>query len=229
MEQPALYPYMSARNNLRVVGDALGGVSEARIDAVLERVGLRDRDRDRVKTYSLGMKQRLGIALALLQDPDVLILDEPTNGLDPAGMVEMRDLLRGLADEGKLVFVSSHVLSEVQQICTRVAILRRGQLVTESSVAELTHTQGEFVLRVGRPEEALALLQTQPWGATARLDDGQIITPAPNGQSSDLNVFLVRAGFVPQGITSYEQDLEQVFLRLTGPAAEQRDTIGGVQ
>ncbi|HEV7128467.1 MAG TPA: ATP-binding cassette domain-containing protein, partial [Ktedonobacterales bacterium] len=113
VEQPALYPYMSGRDNLRVVGDALGGVSERRINTVLELVALTGRDRDRVKTYSLGMKQRLGVAIALLQDPDLLILDEPANGLDPAGIVEMRDLLRQLAAQGKTVFISSHVLGEV--------------------------------------------------------------------------------------------------------------------
>ena len=220
VEQPALYPYMSGRNNLRAVGDALGGVAEARIDAVLDLVALRGRDRDRVKTYSLGMKQRLGIAIALLQDPALLILDEPTNGLDPAGIVEMRDLLRALAAEGKTIFISSHVLGEVQQICTRVAIINLGRLVVESSVAELTRTHGEFVVALDHPNEALALLQAQPWGATARLDsDHHILTPAPNGQSADLNLFLIGAGFIPGAIAPYEQDLEQIFLRLTESSA----------
>src|SRR5262247_1113980 len=133
VETPALYLYMSGRDNLRAVGAVLGGVPEARIDAVLELVGLNVRAKDRVKTYSLGMKQRLGVAMALLQDPDLLVLDEPANGLDPAGIVEMRDLMRRLAAEGKTVFISSHVLSEVRQICTRVAILNLGRLVTETT------------------------------------------------------------------------------------------------
>jgi ABC-2 type transport system ATP-binding protein len=220
VEQPALYPYLTGRTNLRVVGDALGGVPEQRVDAMLEMVALRGRDRDRVKTYSLGMKQRLGIAMALLQDPDVLILDEPANGLDPAGIVEMRDLLRRLAAEGKAVFISSHVLSEVQQICTRVAIINHGQLVTESRVEDLTRGHGEFTVTVDRPQQALALIQTQPWGARARLRDDQIITSAPNGESGDLNLFLVRAGFVPGTIRQHEQDLEEVFLRLTTAATD---------
>src|SRR6202043_2152453 len=117
VETPALYLYLSGRNNLRAVGSVLGGVPDARMDAVLDLVGLRSRQKDRVRTYSLGMKQRLGVAIALLQDPEVLILDEPANGLDPAGIVEMRDLLRELSVQGKTVFISSHVLSEVQQIC----------------------------------------------------------------------------------------------------------------
>ncbi|HEY8863938.1 MAG TPA: ATP-binding cassette domain-containing protein [Candidatus Dormibacteraeota bacterium] len=116
VESPALYGYLSGRDNLRAVGNLLGGTSEKRIDEVLEIVGLKDRDRDRVRTYSMGMKQRLGLAVALLNEPDLLVLDEPANGLDPAGIVEMRDLLRDLAAQGKTVFISSHVLSEVQQI-----------------------------------------------------------------------------------------------------------------
>src|SRR5689334_2340061 len=210
IEQPALYPYMSGQNNLRAVGDALGGVTEARIGAVLNLVGLAGRERDRVKTYSLGMKQRLGVAMALLHDPDLLILDEPTNGLDPAGVVEMRDLLRHLAAEGKTVFLSSHLLSEVRQICTRVAIINRGRLVVESSVEELTRGHGEYVVSVNQPEAALATLRAQPWGAAARLDEmGRVITGAPDGQSAALNLFLVSAGFTPESIVARAEDLEE--------------------
>ena len=223
IEQPALYPYMSGQNNLRAVGDALGGVSEARIGAVLDLVGLAGRERDRVKTYSLGMKQRLGVAIALLHDPDLLILDEPTNGLDPAGVVEMRDLLRHLAAEGKTVFLSSHLLSEVRQICTRVAIINRGRLVVESSVEELTRGRGEYVVSVNQPEAALVALRQQPWGARARLDDVRhIITSAPEGQSAALNLFLVGAGFIPESIVERAEDLEDVFLRLTGAGTTQQ-------
>ena len=113
IESPALYGYMSGRDNLLVFGDALGGVSAQRMDEVLELVGLSGRERDRVRSYSLGMKQRLGLAVAMLQEPELLVLDEPANGLDPAGVVEMRDLLRFLAGEGRSIFVSSHVLAEV--------------------------------------------------------------------------------------------------------------------
>jgi ABC-2 type transport system ATP-binding protein len=226
VEQPALYPYLSGRDNLRSVGDALGGVSTARLDAVLEVVGLRGREQDRVRAYSLGMRQRLGLAIALLCDPELLILDEPANGLDPAGIVEMRDLLRRLAAEGKTIFLSSHVLAEVQQICTRVAIINRGQLVTVSSVEDLTRGNGECVVVVDRPEEALTLIRAQPWGASARLvERNRIVTPAPNGQSAELNLFLVRAGFVPGAITEQAQDLEEIFLRLTASS----DTTGEAQ
>lgn len=224
VETPALYLYMSGRDNLTAVGDSLGGVPKARIDAVLEMVGLQNRQKDRVKTYSLGMKQRLGVAMALLQDPDVLVLDEPANGLDPAGIVEMRDLMHRLSAEGKTVFISSHLLSEVQQICTRVAIINLGKLVTVSSIGELTQGHGEFSVTLDRPQEALTLVQAQPWGKNARLDaNGALITTAPNNRGRDLNLFLVKVGFAPDTLTMATQDLEEVFLRLTNGGA------GGVQ
>ncbi len=220
IETPALYLYMSGRDNLRAVGAVLGGVPEARIDAVLELVGLQHRQKERVRTYSLGMKQRLGVAIALLQNPDVLVLDEPANGLDPAGIVEMRDLLRTLAAEGKTVFISSHVLTEVRQICTRVAILNLGQLVTETTVEDLVDGHGEYAVQLepAYRQEALALVRAQPWGREARLDaeNGALITMAPQGHGRDLNLFLVHAGFAPDAIAQHTQDLESVFLRLTG-------------
>jgi ABC-2 type transport system ATP-binding protein len=218
VEQPALYTYLSGRDNLRVVGDALGGIAATRLDELLELVALRSRERDRVRTYSLGMKQRLGVALALVHDPDLVILDEPTNGLDPAGMVEMRDLLRRLAAQGKTVFISSHVLAEVQQICTRVAIIAAGRLVTESAVSDLLQHDNEFVVTVERPREALALVAAQPWGAAAYLDAEQrLITQAPEAASEALTLFLVTAGFVPRTIAPRQLELEDVFLRLTAP------------
>src|SRR5438067_2582651 len=201
VETPALYLYLSGRDNLRAVGSALGGVPKSRIDEVLELVGLQNRQKDRVRTYSLGMKQRLGVAMALLQDPEVLVLDEPANGLDPAGIVEMRDLMHQLSAEGKTVFISSHLLTEVQQICTRVAIIHLGKLITESTVEELTKGHGEFTVTLERVEQALALIQTQAWGKEARIDaNGSILTPAPEERGRNLNLFLVNAGFAPDTI-----------------------------
>ena len=224
VETPALYLYLSGRNNLVAVGDALGGVPKTRIEEVLELVGMQNRQKDRVRTYSLGMKQRLGVAMALLQDPDVLVLDEPANGLDPAGIVEMRDLMHRLSAEGKTVFISSHQLPEVQQICTRVGIINLGKLVTESTIEDLTNGRGEFAVTLERAQEALALVQAQPWGRSARLDNnGALISPAPGNRGRDLNIFLVQAGFAPDAITQATQDLEEVFLRLTG------NGHGGVQ
>jgi ABC-2 type transport system ATP-binding protein len=216
VETPALYTYLSGRNNLRAVASVLGGVPKARLDAVLDLVGLGIRQNDRVRTYSLGMKQRLGVAIALLQDPDVLILDEPANGLDPAGIVEMRDLMHRLSAEGKTVFISSHLLTEVQQICTRVAIIHLGKLITESTVEELTKGHGEFAVTLEDAEEALALIQAQAWGKDARIDtNGALITSAPGGRGRELNLFLVNAGYAPDTIAQSTRDLEQVFLHLT--------------
>ncbi len=216
VETPALYLYMSGRNNLRAVASVLGGVPASRIDAVLDLVGLRARQRDRVRTYSLGMKQRLGVAIALLQDPDLLILDEPANGLDPAGIVEMRDLMHRLTAEGKTVFISSHLLTEVQQICTRVSIINLGELVKVSTIEDLISGHGEFVVTLERAQEALALVKAQPWGKDARLDArGALVTTAPGNRGRDLNLFLVDAGFAPETIAQSTQDLEQVFLELT--------------
>jgi ABC-2 type transport system ATP-binding protein len=216
VESPALYGYLSGRDNLRAVGDLLGGVKAKRIDEVLEIVSLTGRDRDKVRTYSMGMKQRLGLALALLNDPDLLILDEPANGLDPAGIVEMRDLLRGLAAAGKTVFISSHVLSEVQQICTRVAIINHGRLVRVAPVVELLKAGGDFEVTVDAPEQVVALLRAQQWGREARLDDGLVITRAPEDKGRNLITFLVQSGHTPDAVSARHKDLEDIFLSLTG-------------
>jgi ABC-2 type transport system ATP-binding protein len=218
VETPALYPYLSGRRNLRAFAHMLGGVPDARLDEVLALVGLADRQRDRVRTYSMGMKQRLGVAVALLNDPELLLLDEPANGLDPAGIVEMRDLLRQLAAGGKTVFISSHVLAEVQQICDRVAIIDRGQLVRVATVADLVASHGEFVLRLEDPAPALALVRSQPWGAAARLDDGSLVAASPTGRGRDLVHFLARAGIWADTIDERQHNLEEIFLSLTSPA-----------
>jgi ABC-2 type transport system ATP-binding protein len=216
VESPALYGYMSGRDNLRAVGDLLGGVRAKRIDEVLEIVSLKGRDRDRVKTYSMGMKQRLGLAIALLNDPDLLILDEPANGLDPAGIVEMRDLLRELAASGKTVFISSHVLSEVQQICSRVAIINHGKLIRVAPVAELLQAPGEFEVKVDAPLDLIAALRRQSWGAESRAENGYVITGAPEGRGRELIKFLVDGGFAPDAVSPRQRDLEDIFLSLTG-------------
>ena len=215
VESPALYGYLSGRDNLRAVGNLLGGASKKRIDEVLEIVGLKGRDRDRVRTYSLGMKQRLGLAIALLNEPDVLILDEPANGLDPAGIAEMRDLLRELGGQGKTVFISSHVLSEVQQICTRVAIINHGKLIRVAPVQDLLKATGEFEVKVDAPTEVLAVLRLQPWAQQARAEDGVLVTPAPEGRGRNLIEFLVESGHTPDSVSERQKDLEDIFLSLT--------------
>jgi ABC-2 type transport system ATP-binding protein len=216
VESPALYHYMSGRDNLRAFADVLGGVGKDRLDEVLELVDLTGRQHDRVSSYSLGMKQRLGVATALLHDPMLLILDEPANGLDPAGIVEMRDLLRRLAVQGKTVFISSHVLSEVQQICDRVAIINRGKLIRLASVADLLGDSGEFVIHVPDSAAVLKLLQQQAWGRNARLEDSELISPSPTGKGRDLLRFIGQAGHWPDSLGPRQQNLEEIFLSLTG-------------
>jgi len=219
VESPALYLYLSGRDNLRAVADVLGGVPGSRIDELIELVGLKGRDRDRVRTYSLGMKQRLGMAIALLNDPRLLILDEPANGLDPAGIVEMRDLLRQLAAAGKTVFISSHVLSEVQQICSRVAIINRGRLVRVAPVAELLEAPGEFEVRVDDPDRLVQALHLEDWGRNARVVDGLVVTDAPGGRGRALIAWLVANHHQPDSVAERQRELEDVFLTLTGGAA----------
>ncbi|HUY57018.1 MAG TPA: ABC transporter ATP-binding protein [Candidatus Micrarchaeaceae archaeon] len=217
VETPALYPHLSGRDNLRVLAAPLGSVPEVRIDALLELVDLRARQRDKVRTYSLGMRQRLGLAIALLHDPELLVLDEPANGLDPAGIKSIRSLLRELRDSGKTVFISSHVLGEVERLCDRVAILRRGKLIQVGRIEEFRESTGPFVVDVLDARGALDLLHCQPWGRNAHLDpQGRIVTEAPGDLGRDLNATLSRAGFVPDGIFRQQRDLEEIFLELTG-------------
>jgi ABC-2 type transport system ATP-binding protein len=215
VEAPALYPHLSALDNLRAFAAAVGGVTRAGIQELLGVVGLTERQHEQVRTYSLGMKQRLGVAVALLNDPDLVVLDEPANGLDPLGIAEMRDLIGRLAAEGRTIFLSSHVLREVEAICTRVAIIDRGRLVHEGPVEELLAGTGEFWLRVAEPVPALALLRAQAWGRSARLADGRLVTPSPTGQGRDLCAFLAAAGHPPDALDRCRHDLEEIFLSVT--------------
>src|SRR5690606_15119213 len=165
-----------------------------RIGELAELVGLEERIDDKVKTYSLGMRQRLGLAQALIGDPGLLVLDEPTNGLDPAGMREFRSLVRKIASTGVAVFVSSHLLSEIQQMCDRVAIIKDGRIVTEKSVTELLKSGDSAVsIRVGRPETALALLEQNGWRAEAA-GEQSIRVFAPESRVQELIRLLVLNG-----------------------------------
>ena len=217
VETPALYGYLSGRNNLKAFAYMLGGLPDSRLDEVLDLVGLAARQKDKVRSYSTGMKGRLALAVALLNDPELLILDEPANGLDPAGIVEMRDLLRGLAASGKTVFISSHVLAEVQQICDRVAIINLGELVRVAPVAELVAGEGEFVLTLDDPTLALALVRRHAWGRTARIEDGALVARSPSGRGCDLVHFLAQAGVWADSVEGRKHSLEEIFLSLTTP------------
>ena len=165
VETPAFYPYLSGRANLAYFQGITGRGDHKEVDSLLEKVGLADRADSRFRTYSLGMKQRLGLAYALLGDPELLFLDEPTNGMDPAGMAEVRDLIRGLATGGRTVLLSSHLLHEVEQVCDYVAILSKGRLITQGAVADLVHAQGGERVRLRTTDngKAAAVLSALEW------------------------------------------------------------------
>jgi ABC-2 type transport system ATP-binding protein len=215
VESPALFPTMSGRRNLELLG-RLQRIGPRRVTATLERVGLAERADDLVKRYSLGMRQRLGLAAALLKDPEVLILDEPANGLDPAGIKEVRELLRGLGGEGRTVFVSSHLLSEVRQVCDQVAILARGRCVAAGPVAQvLSSARGVGLLvRLGDLERGRAVLaaagiQAAPNGEVLR------VALAPE-EAATVTKALAAEGLYLTELRADEADLETVFLKLTG-------------
>jgi ABC-2 type transport system ATP-binding protein len=214
VETPALFPTMTGRRNLELLG-RLHGIGPRRVAATLERVGLAERGDDLVKRYSLGMRQRLGLAAALLKDPEVLLLDEPANGLDPAGIKEVRDLLRGLGREGRTVFVSSHLLSEVRQTCDRVAILARGRCVAAGPVAEVLangHGAG-LLVRLDDLDRGRAVLHTA--GIQASSDGDALRVALPPGQAATVTKTLASQGLYLTELRPDEADLEAVFLELT--------------
>jgi ABC-2 type transport system ATP-binding protein len=217
IESPAFVPSLSARSNLRSLA-RLRGISNARVDEVLETVGLLERSTEPAKRFSLGMKQRLGIAAALLPDPELLVLDEPTNGLDPAGMVEIRKLLRRLGDEGRTVIVSSHLLSEIEAACDAVAVIRYGELLFSGPLADLVAEAGEFVEAVPEHQEDVCRLAeslvAHGWRATARGEDVRVTAPA--SKAADVNRAATQAGITLRALRPRETSLEEVFLRMTG-------------
>lgn len=218
VETPTFFPGMSGRKNLRLLAGTQG-IGRRSVDAALERVGLAGRADDRVKTYSLGMKQRLGLAAALLKDPEVLILDEPANGLDPAGIKEIRELLRALGAEGRTVFVSSHILSEVQQTCDRVAILARGRCVAAGSVTEVLGARsGKTIVRAADLDGSRAVLST--FGIDSISTDGYLLVDTPTEGGARISEVLATAGHFPSEIRPQEADLETVFLELTSDRPE---------
>lgn len=220
VEAPALFSGFTGRRNLELLA-RIDGIGRTTVAERLELVGLADRADDRVKTYSLGMKQRLGIAAALLRDPEVLILDEPANGLDPAGIKEVRDLVRKLGAEGRTVFVSSHILSEVRQMCDRVAILARGTCVAEGFVDDVLSggAGGTVVVKVDDLDGAAAILGRAGFDV-ARLPDSLRVTTDPAG-SAGITKILAHEGHFVSELRPDQADLETVFLELTrDPEAE---------
>jgi ABC-2 type transport system ATP-binding protein len=218
VEEPKFHGHLTGRENLRIVAAARDRAAFARIDGALERVGLAARADDRVRTYSLGMKQRLGIARCLLADPELLILDEPMNGLDPAGIQDFRGFVRSFVDEGRTIVLSSHLLDEVEKTCDHVAIVDRGAVVAQGSIAELRGVDGRFVVvEVDEPARARVLLAAQP-AVESVLDDGALLRVALRDGGDvvpDLNRRLVEAGFAVRRLDPQQASLEQRFLEIT--------------
>lgn len=207
----AFYPFLSGRDNLRVLARTQG-IGDERIGALLERVDLDPRLRLKVKGYSLGMRQRLGVAAALLNDPDLVILDEPANGLDAAGIQAMRKLIRGLADEGKTVFLSSHLLHEVEQVCDRIAVVAKGRLLREATVGEMVE-QDEAISIEAVPLDAALRAVEADW--PAGYVDGSLRIRAPRDQTAAIIRRLVEANVDVYRVASHQQSLEDIFLNMT--------------
>jgi ABC-2 type transport system ATP-binding protein len=213
VEEPKFHPHLTGRENLKIVAAARDRAAEARIPEALERVGLAHRGNDRVKTYSLGMRQRLGIARCLIADPALLILDEPMNGLDPAGILEMRRLIRAFVDEGRTVFLSSHLLDEVEKTCDQVAIVDQGRVVLQGAVGEIAATGEPTVLiEVDDPATARRLLdgrQIEDEGNALRIKLTDDLSAAA------LNRMLVEAGLAVSRLEPARATLEDTFLSIT--------------
>jgi ABC-2 type transport system ATP-binding protein len=217
VEAPRFYPYLSGRRNLRLLADYDEPRTRGRVEEVLELVELRDRGDDRVGGYSHGMKQRLGIAASLLRSPQLLLLDEPTTGLDPAGMRDMRELVRRLSGEGITVLLSSHLLVEVEELCNRVAIIRRGRIVYEGTLSDLKAQAGStWRLRTTEPERARTIAIA--YGAhEVESVEGELRFAAPDDAVIALTIALGQARIGITGLRADAASLEELFLELTEP------------
>ena len=217
IEAPAFYPSLTGEENVRVFA-ALGGFARGRIAEMLEVVGLGDRGGDKYKNYSLGMKQRLGIALALLPDPDLLVLDEPTNGLDPQGIVEIRSLLMDLGASGKTVFVSSHLLAEIEAACDSIVMIDHGGVVFAGTMVDLLNRNSPTIRAAAENDTdtiRLIELATNAGYSSTRVN-GAIEIDAPSVWAPDLNRLAWQAGITLKELQATSADLEQAFFAMTG-------------
>ena len=218
VETPAFYPYLSGRDNLRVVA-RYAGVASSRIEPALEQVDLTGRAQHKFRTYSTGMKQRLGVAAALLKDPQLLILDEPTSGLDPQGTVEMRALIKTLRQGGRTVLLSSHLLNEVELTCDRVGVISGGKLVAEGTIEEMrARGAQELLIKAAPVDQARRLLESVLGPDHVQVRDGVFALRADPSQAASLNRRLVADGVDVSELRMSEQSLEDIFLQLTEKA-----------
>jgi ABC-2 type transport system ATP-binding protein len=221
VEAPTFYPYLTGRRNLELLAAFDGGDAARRVDRALETVELVDRAKDRVGGYSHGMRQRLGIAAALLRDPRLLLLDEPATGLDPAGMRDMRVLIRRLADQGITVLLSSHLLTEVEEVCNRVAIVRSGAIVYEGEIADLKRGAGtSYRLETTDDDRAIAVCRAQPGIADVRRHHSAIVFTADDSAVAELSQALVEAGALIRAMAPQTVTLEDLFFSLTEGTAD---------
>ncbi|NTV45964.1 MAG: ABC transporter ATP-binding protein [Chlorobiales bacterium] len=214
LETPNFYPYLSGYDNLRIAAK-IKGCDSSQIEKVLRLVGLFDRKNDPVKAYSLGMKQRLSIASTMLSNPDLIILDEPTNGLDPEGIREVREVIKELAAGGKTIFLSSHLLSEVEQVCSHVGVIKQGKLVRQGSMRELVSKNLFAVLRAANLDELRQSVQEYNYTISVQLKDTHVLVELSNGDLAALNKFLAMKGVYVSHIADRRQSLEEAFLELT--------------
>ncbi len=215
LEQPNFYPYLSAKKNLEIAC-LIKECSASRIEPVLEQVGLLARADSAFKTFSTGMKQRLAIASALLADPNVLVLDEPTNGLDPQGIAEVRELITAIANQGKTILLASHILDEVEKVCTHVAVIKQGTLLAQGSVLEILRNQHQIELRAEDQPALERALADYPAAANRRTEGPLIVlsmTGEPDGAA--LNRFLFERGIVLSHLRVHKKRLEESFLEIT--------------
>jgi ABC-type multidrug transport system ATPase subunit len=215
IEGPGFYPYLSGRDNLLVLAK-YRNLDESMVDDALARVDLVDRGGDRFKSYSLGMKQRLGVAAALMGEPELILLDEPTNGLDPAGMADMRALIVALARAGQTVVLSSHLLAEVQEICDRVGVISAGRLLRESTVAELRGATS-LLVRADPLDGALAVGMRLAGDDGVRVDGDRLRLDVPAERAPEVVRELVAAGVDVHEISASERTLEEIFFEMTKP------------
>ena len=212
VENSPFYPELSGQDNMTIFARTLGDIKQGRVEELLKTVGLEKRARDKTRTYSLGMKQRLGLAIALLNDPELVILDEPSNGLDPTGIIEVRELIRQLGRQGKTVFLSSHLLHEVEQVCDHVAVIIRGSVIAQGDVRELLKRGKTMRMKVSEPEKAVDILKATAWIKSARVQDGYLVVEAPPYRAAEVNSALVSAGIGVSELGVSESSLEEFFL-----------------
>ena len=215
LEVTSFYPYLSGRDNLVAVAMLHGESAAKRVDPLLERLGLTARARSKFRTYSLGMRQRLGIASTLLADPALVILDEPANGLDPAGQREIRELTRELAKEGRGVLLASHLLHEVEQVCDRVIVVQKGRIIASGTIAEVTAGGSAFRITVAEPARSAAIVRGVAGVRGVTETETGIDVAADAELGAELNRALAQAGLYASAIEPRQSSLEDVFLELT--------------